>query len=305
MKTLCIYHGNCIDGFAAAWVVRKALGSDVEFFAGFYGAKPPDVTRRDVIIVDFSYKAPVLHAMAADANTIVILDHHKTAAEDLAAFPRPPSGPYSVPAMLDCQREHNAPCAVHALFDMDRSGAGLAWDYFNPGMSRPRLLDHIEDRDLWRFRLPDTRELHSAVVSYEGSFDVWDRLVEASEDRMSRRALAGEGRAIHRKLMKDIREMLGVVTRPMIIGGVRVPVANLPSMMASEAGNLMAAGAPFAATYYDSADARLFSLRSNSPDGADVSEIAKLYGGGGHRNAAGFRMPIGWEGDASGRGGHG
>ena len=33
-KKMCIYHGNCADGFGAAWVVRKALGSDVEFVAG-------------------------------------------------------------------------------------------------------------------------------------------------------------------------------------------------------------------------------------------------------------------------------
>lgn len=32
-----------------------------------------------------------------------------------------------------------------------------------------------------------------------------------------------------------------------------------------------------------------------TPDGVDVSEIAKQYGGGGHRNAAGFQIPYGHE----------
>ena len=32
---MCIYHGNCADGFTAAWVVRKALGEErVEFVPG-------------------------------------------------------------------------------------------------------------------------------------------------------------------------------------------------------------------------------------------------------------------------------
>ena len=75
--SLCIYHGNCADGFGAAWVVRKALG-DIDFHAGKYQAPPPDVTDKDVVIVDFSYKRPVLLEMAAKANSILILDHHKT-----------------------------------------------------------------------------------------------------------------------------------------------------------------------------------------------------------------------------------
>ena len=86
-KILCIYHGNCADGFGAAWVVRKALGDDVEFFPGVYQSEPPDVTGRDVVMVDFSYKRDVLLDMAAEADSIVIIDHHKTAQEDLVDLP--------------------------------------------------------------------------------------------------------------------------------------------------------------------------------------------------------------------------
>ena len=56
---LCIYHHNCADGFTAAWVVKKAFGN-VDFHPGKYNEPPPDVTGRDVIIVDFSYKYDVL-----------------------------------------------------------------------------------------------------------------------------------------------------------------------------------------------------------------------------------------------------
>ena len=83
---ICIYHGNCADGFGAAWVVRKALG-DIEFFAGKYQEPPPDVTGKNVVMVDFSYKRPVLLEMAEKANSILIIDHHKTAIEDLIDLP--------------------------------------------------------------------------------------------------------------------------------------------------------------------------------------------------------------------------
>jgi hypothetical protein len=61
--------------------------------------------------------------------------------------------------------------------------------------------------------------------------------------------------------------------------------------------NMLAEGRPFGACYYDNAEGkRVFSLRSKD-EGADVSEIAVAYGGGGHARASGFTALRGWEGD--------
>ena len=293
--TICIYHAGCTDGFAAAWAVRYALGeSTVEYVAAGYGSSPPDVTGRDVIIVDFSYKAPVLHEMAAKANTLIILDHHKTAAEDMAALPPLLDGTYAPAVMLDWQRQRNAPASLHALFDMNRSGAGLAWDYFQPGLGRPWLIDLIETRDLWRQadpRWPDARAAHAYVNSFPFRFKVWDEIMgQAERGGADRQAILAGGTAILRQHDKDVAEVVSVAKRRMTIGGHDVPVANAPYMMSSDCGNLMAQGEPFAATYLDTATGRVFSLRSTGA-GLDVSAIAKNYGGGGHRNAAGFLVP--------------
>lgn len=285
-RPLCIYHGNCADGFGAAWVVRRYFKGDVDFFPGFYGNEPPDVTGREVIMVDFSYKRPVLEKMSESAQMILILDHHKTAAEDLAGYRRPIWGAQDMSE------------GIWAEFDMERSGAGLTWDFFYPGKPRPKLIDTIEDRDLWRFALPLTREIQATLFSYPYDFDVWEKLMDEGQSERGREAMAGEGRAIDRKMLKDIAELLGVATRTMKIGGVEVPVVNLPYTMASEAAGTLAHEAPFAAAYFDNKTHRVFSLRSRGEGGMDVSAIAKAYGGGGHRNAAGFQMPIGWEGDA-------
>ena len=287
-KPLCIYHGNCADGFGAAWVVRRWFarsGQKIDFHPGVYGQDPPSVVGRDVIMVDFSYKRPVLERMAESARMILILDHHKTAAEDLDGYRRPIWG---AQAMSE---------GIWAEFDMARSGAGLAWDFFFPNEPRPKLIDHIEDRDLWRFSLAGTREIQANLFSFPYDFAVWDDLVEKAEGPSGFADMLIGGVAIDRKMLKDIAELLGVATRRMKIGGVEVPVVNLPYTMASEAAGTLAENAPFAAAYFDGKDARTFSLRSRGEGGADVSSIAKLYGGGGHRNAAGFRMPVGWDGD--------
>lgn len=260
---ICIYHGNCADGFGAAWVVRKAFG-EIDFHAGKYQDPPPDVTGKDVVMVDFSYKRPVLLEMAEKANGILIIDHHKTSAEDLV----------------------DLPANVTAKFDMGHSGAMLTWDHFFPGQEPPPLLLHIEDRDLWRFALPNTRQIQANVFSFPYDFHVWDTLMATDPA-----ALAAEGEAIERKHFKDIRELLGVTTRDMVIGGHRVPVANLPYTMSSDAGHELAKGRPFAACWWMTQEDVVFSLRS-SDDGLDVSEIAKKYGGGGHRNASGFKVSI-------------
>lgn len=278
MKTLCIYHANCADGFGAAWVVRQALGADnVEFHAGHYGTPAPDVEGRDVIIVDFSYPYELLVLLGHQARSILVIDHHKTAAEALA---RLQAAPATYSEWLTSEQRFGT------VFDMERSGAGLTWDYLTGNQPRPPLINHIEDRDLWRFKLEGTREIQANLFSYPYDFDVWDALMEQHVS-----VSIAAGTAIERKHHKDVAELVAGSKRRMIIAGHDVPVANLPYIHSSDAGHLMAQGEPFAACYQDTTEHRYFSLRS-SAEGLDVGEIAKQYGGGGHRNAAGFKVPF-------------
>lgn len=178
---------------------------------------------------------------------------------------------------------------------MERSGAQMAWDFFHRGAPRPPLVDYVGDRDLWRFALPHSREVAAFVFAHEYTFDNWDLLDGLTRDNLAR--VVDMGSAIEKKHHKDVAELVAATRRRMNIGGHDVPVANLPYTLTSDAGHLMAQGEPFAACYCDTPKGRSFSLRSTDA-GEDVSEIAKRYGGGGHRNASGFLMPLGWEGDA-------
>lgn len=261
-RPFCIYHGNCQDGFASAWIVNKFFKGDVDFHPGVYGEAPPDVAGRKVYMVDFSYKRPVLLHMAAEAKQIIILDHHETSAEDLIGLPS----------------------NVHTVFRKDRCGAMISWDWFFEDTPPPMLLAHIDDRDRWQFKYPETRDISAALFSYPYDFEVWEKLM--SSDLSS---LEKDGAAINRKHFADINNILPAVTREMIIAGHKVKIANIPLTMTSDAGNILAKDAPFAGCYWDTPEGRVFSLRSTN-DGLNVAEIAAQYGGGGHRNASGFRL---------------
>ena len=280
MKPLVIYHGNCADGFSAAWCFWRKYGTGADYVAGVYQQDPPDVAGRDVYLVDFSYKAPVVADMLQKARSVTLIDHHKTAIEDLR------------PLKADMAATNNNGMGDNFgwFCDLNRSGATLAWDYLFPGEDRPLLLGHVEDRDLWRFKLPGTREIQAFVFSHEYSFELWDKLMSADQVELLKMTAAGA--AIERKHHKDVAELVAVCKRRMVIGSYDVPVASLPYTLVSDAAHLMAQGEPFAACYWDTSEGRVFGLRATD-EGVDVSEVAKLYGGGGHAKAAGFKVPRG------------
>ncbi|MGH0031697.1 MAG: DHHA1 domain-containing protein [Myxococcota bacterium] len=263
-EPLVIYHANCYDGFTAARIAQEALnhvGHVPELFPAKYGEPPPDVHNRVVYVLDFSYPREVMEDMHAKAAHLQVLDHHKTAAE-------------ACDGLSFCE------------FDMERSGCRMAWDHFN-GTHPPDWVLRVEDRDLWRFRFDDTREVHAYIASLPMSTEEWDRL-----DRTPFSEVVAGGKAI-RRYIDTYCEKAAAEARLVGIAGYTAVVVNVPYQNASEMGSVLLEkhpGADFAAGYFQRADGRWqFSLRSRS--GFDVSEIAKLYGGGGHAGAAGFDVP--------------
>jgi oligoribonuclease NrnB/cAMP/cGMP phosphodiesterase (DHH superfamily) len=297
-KNLVIYHGNCADGFSAAWCfwdARDKFPDGLEFHKGVYNEPPPDVTGKVVYLVDFSYKKEIVTEMLEGAESITLIDHHKTAIEDLQ------------PLFIKDSWAGRPNQLLHYC-DMERSGAMLAWDYLHNRIAErggimhkshveyiapPLLLEYVQDRDLWKFKLEASREVSASIFSYEYSFETWDKLMAGKASEVMQ--MAAGGIAIERKHHKDITELLAICMAYKWIGGWQVPCVNMPYTMASDAAQQLAAehldGTLFAATYYDTATHRVFSLRS-TPEGMDVSKIAAEYGGGGHKHAAGFRISL-------------
>jgi len=261
---LVIHHAGCADGFGAAWCFHHAYGGHVNFVAARHGDLPPAVAGREVFLVDFAYRRGVVVAMLEQAQSVTLIDHHVDAIADLAGV-----------------------AGLHRVVDVEHSGAVLAWRHLFGARPPPGLLLHIEDRDLWRFQLPSTREIVASLGCHPFEFQRWDDLVAGGDARLV--AMAAEGSAIERRRQVDLERLIAAARRPMCIGGVVVPVVNAPPAWTSEAAQLLAAGEPFAAAYWDAADGRCFGLRS-APHGVDVSQVAHAYGGGGHPHAAGFKV---------------
>jgi len=265
-KRLVIYHANCIDGYTAAWAAWLRYGDGAEYVPANYGDAPPDVTGRDVLVVDFSYPRDVMLKMNEQATALSVFDHHKTAEAALAG--------------LD-----------FATFDMARSGAGLTWDVLH-GKERPWLVAYVEDRDLWRWALRDSKEVNAWIGACKREdFADWSTLNGAGVQ-----AARARGEAVLTFVDRYVSEM-AAQSRLVEFEGHRIPIVNAPYINISELVGKLAESAPFALGWFHRADGLYaYSLRSRGADGVDVSEIAKKYGGGGHRNSAGFalaeRLPL-------------
>ena len=290
---ICIYHGNCADGFGAAWAIWKRWHANVEYVPGIYGKPLPDVAGKHVLFVDFSAKRAEIDAMAQAAKSIVIIDHHKTAEADLEPFKVTLCGgasfaPDDLDGMFRDMAELGRP-PVLAWFDMKQSGATMAWKFAHGLSVQPYMLQLIEDRDLWRFAFGErTMQFSAALRTYQQDFGVWSDISVADPSRLYR-----EGASILRAHRTNIAKFIAEVYWTGIAGHT-VPVVNVPYHYASDLANELLAvfpDAPFAACWFQRGDGRLqYSLRSEDSR-LDVSEIAKKFGGGGHRNSAGFQLP--------------
>ena len=129
---LVIYHHPCLDGFTSAWAAKQALGNTAEYVPANYGNDElvPDVMDRVVYLLDFAYPADVMRGIAALADKVIVLDHHKSAENDLKE-------------LLDSG-------VIEGEFDMNRSGAMMTWDYFFPDRDAPEFIQYVQDRDLWK-----------------------------------------------------------------------------------------------------------------------------------------------------------
>jgi len=261
MAALVLYHAYCADGFGAAWAAWKRLGDGASYVPVQHGAPPPPIhDGSDVYILDFAYPRAEIEVIRERAASLRVIDHHRTAEEELRG--------------LD-----------YAIFDNQKSGAVLSWEFFHPGKPVPEILLYVMDRDLWLHQLPRSREVFAGLSSYPMDFEVWNALdIET---------LAEQGSI----LLRYQKELIGLVcssARMETLAGYRVPVVNA-ALLGSEVGEELLKRypeAPFVAIYFDRGDGkRQWSLRSREE--FDVAAVARLFQNGGHRQAAGFESDIG------------
>lgn len=269
MKPLVIYHANCIDGSAAAACAYKYFQDahgEAEFYPAIHGNDfDVNITRnRTVIFLDFSFKRDVILKIKKLCCDLVILDHHKTAEEELRGI------------------------KFEGEFDMESSGAMLAYKYFKPEDIKPDVIYRIQDRDLRTYKYEDTEEITSFFFSLPPfNTNKPDSVKEWLGYLNTRRTILQQLGAGCLKARKNTTELGVARAYKANMDGYEIWIANATDCFSEIAMELAKKG-PFGATYHESVDGK-YTYSLYSIGDFDVSEIAKQFNGGGHKNASGCR----------------
>lgn len=280
MTTHVFYHGHCPDGFCAAWAAWLRLGASATYHPAFHDAPASDILAAaapgsKAFLLDFSLGADELTELCRRCDHVEVIDHHEKAVKALAGL---------------------AVDNLSLTLDVAKSGGRLAWERFHGDRPAPWLVDYTEDRDLWRWALPASRELSAAVASHPHDFELWSSWCKGVPGRTPQEppvSLVMDGQAILR-YQQGLIDRLVKNAAMVSLGGVTVPAVNTP-VLQSEVAGAMAEGHPFAACFHEAVVAgrrvRQWSLRSTGL-GMNVNEVAMRYGGGGHPRSAGFSEAV-------------
>jgi len=264
-----IYHGDCRDGFGSAYAAWKKFGEDASYIPlkAHINEPPEGLTGKEVFILDFSFTKDVLQHLLDTNKSVLVIDHHISTKDDVEAFP-------------------------DNIFDNDHSGAVLSWKYFHPETEVPELLKYVEDTDIWRFALPESREFSTALGTIDMTFEAWDTLIEQLQIENNLINFIAKGAMLAKFEDKLVAHMMTRKER-VLFEGHEIWVLNT-SEYGSILGNNLAElnlaeeQTPIGIVYYHSDGKVKMSLRSIGD--TDVSIIAQKYGGGGHKNASGISV---------------
>lgn len=235
----------------------------------------------ELFLLDFSGGVAFLLAACARAKRVVLIDHHKTAADDIAALP-------ACPANLDI-----------SFVDMKRSGATLARDYFNPKLSAEvtATIALVEDNDLWRHALPDSKPFAAGFAGLTLELDpgknagIWAQLLA-----LSSAAVITAGSAV---MAEEAAIIVSEAATSFILNVAKPPlrclaiVSSHPNLR-STAGNLLAEASkargldPVGVIAYTEpgAGVGVIKVSARSVGDFDTTVFSKAFGGGGHKGAS-------------------
>lgn len=267
-RTVILYHGSCPDGFGAAYAAWKRFGEEAEYIPLHRGEPLPEGLEGDhLYFLDFTYEQEDMDHFVSIAKTVTALDHH-SGVQDVVE---------SMPAYI---------------FDNNKSGAGIAWSYFNAALPMPKLLEFIQDDDLFRFALPDTKAVLSYLTVHPFSFESWDELAQMLDDEERAEAFLTKARA-YAEYTTLLAQYAASKAVRIHFEGYEVMFANAhPSkVMKSLVGNILAKEhPPFALVA--SAHPKGFGISIRGNGEVNVAALAEKYGGNGHHDSAGFLIPL-------------
>lgn len=264
-KIIVLYHADCPDGFGGTYAAWKKFGDKAEYIPVEHGFPPPDhLAGKEIYIIDFSYPAPILQNILAEAQSLVVIDHHEGTRAAVESVP-------------------------HHVYDEKHSGVFLAWNYFHPGTPIPVFLLYVQEGDLYTFSIPDAQAVLAYCYTLPFTFESWETLAKRMEEPAEVKKIAERGE-IYVEYGKALKKQIADRAWLVSFEGHEVLAVDAPRAFGSDVGHMLAERKPpFGMVIRAKRDGIRVSLRG---DGSiDVSELARRHGGNGHPNAAAFSVP--------------
>ena len=276
-QNIVIYHANCSDGLSAAAVAKMEM-PDAILIPGVYGFPKFNFKDCNIYFVDFSYKKEDMKTLLDNNTNVWLIDHHKSAIEETA----------------DLDKTYNN---FHRFiaFDNEKSGVGLACEFWRKGQEVPFAYQLIQDRDLWTWELDGKNILKVIDTFYPRTVESYIQLGNMSKEEVL--ALEPRGKDLvalednfEEQMIKDSSTYIDIFEYK------DVPCLNVHGTFVSNIGNkimLKYPETPFVLLWQLTKKGIKVSIRSTD-ENEDASQIAQRFApnGGGHHNAAGVLIPV-------------
>lgn len=280
MTKIVLFHRDD-DGYAAGSVAYKIFGDNAQYIGVQYGEEIPDslnnVTKEDeVYIFDFSYKREICEEINNRCSKLIILDHHASAEQELVGL-------------------------EYAVFDMNHSGNVLAWNFFYPGLEPTRFHKLTEDRDLWKFNFgDDSRALSLGITLTDISIKDTKKylaFLNTLNEESILNYYVNAGHLLLRKQKAEVEKAKHArsgykIVKFKDIDFIFYNTSNIINELAEAYYNDEKINICYTMSYFVLSDKIVFNLRSHKKTNISMYGIAVSMGGGGHRTAAGFTLPI-------------
>lgn len=289
-----IFHSGCLDGFAGFFVAHlsERLTKDIFIYEDVPSTNriPPDIDGKDIIIIDVAYKKEILQEIFKYAKTVVFIDHHVSIRDDVSLL----------------YKKYNKNDNITIIYDDMRCGSTLTWIFFFGKQKIPLFLKYIEDQDTGRWLYPNTKLFIFALKAYyrlntnSKSLNKWNRLLNkeyiVKMIKKGRYMKRYNDHLVNTNIPRHTLESFpskkvfdmnsSIFTEP---GQYKVAVYcghNCPSITDLGVGALdRMPEIDFCIMWVYNLDNKRYILSMRSRE-IDVSEICKIFNGGGHKLAA-------------------
>jgi len=291
-----IFHKGCLDGFTSFIVLHKSgkISDSAIIYPDVPSAKvpPPNLENKDVIILDVAYKYDVLMSVSEKAKSVTFIDHHVTIHGDVEKIKKLNSN-------------------IKIIYDEKECGASLAWQTFNKNKKLPLFIRYIKDNDIGTWKLKYTHHFIAALdANYNFSLNYENiRKWNALFNKIIVQKLISRGK-IYKEYMDYLLDINSrrysmelfpseviyeqyseYFKKPAEYKVAVVCGSGCPSTSLLGAKMMNTLDCDFVIVWNLHLDKKEYVLSFRSKE-IDVGNIAKMFGGGGHKLASACSFPI-------------